>query len=270
MQPLNDNPRLGFESKNPALHPGHNVCQSTVALRLSWSVASKARQSEVMGRFLSPDWAADPTAVPYASYANPQSLNLYNYMRNPLSGADPDGHLEQRYAMGGDGWGADNGMAAGVGYGRSMYNLLGSYLAQQQSSGDDSKPHTTETVTVTAKPSIWKRIGSWFGSTTHAVSYGMTAFMITHSHSAMEGNKSSFEYWSKQSNEDIIKSLNPGGKEPMQIRMEGENARVLNGNMRYSILQSRGADLGGLKPEVLPPVTLEPMIEPTIEPEIIP
>ena len=48
MQPLNDNPRLGFESKNPALHPGHNVCQSTVALRLSWSVASKARQSEVM------------------------------------------------------------------------------------------------------------------------------------------------------------------------------------------------------------------------------
>lgn len=46
-----------------------------------------------MGRFLSPDWASDPTAVPYASYANPQSLNLYNYMRNnPLGGTDPDGH----------------------------------------------------------------------------------------------------------------------------------------------------------------------------------
>jgi hypothetical protein len=42
---------------------------------------------------MSPDWASDPTAVPYASYANPQSLNLYNYMRNnPLSGTDPDGH----------------------------------------------------------------------------------------------------------------------------------------------------------------------------------
>ena len=66
-----------------------------------------------MGRFMSPDWAADPTAVPYVSYANPQSLNLYNYTRNnPLSGADPDGHLEQRFAMGGDGWGADSGMAA--------------------------------------------------------------------------------------------------------------------------------------------------------------
>jgi hypothetical protein len=31
--------------------------------------------------------------VPYADLTNPQSLNLYNYMRNnPLSGADPDGH----------------------------------------------------------------------------------------------------------------------------------------------------------------------------------
>jgi len=96
MQPLNDNPRLGFESKNPALHPGHNVCQSTVALRLSWSVASKARQSEVMGRFMSPDYSDDddgPQAVPYYNPSYPQSLNLYSYTRNnPLTGTDPDGH----------------------------------------------------------------------------------------------------------------------------------------------------------------------------------
>ena len=46
-----------------------------------------------MGRFMRPDWASNPQAVPYATYTNPQSLNLYNYMRNnPLSGADPDGH----------------------------------------------------------------------------------------------------------------------------------------------------------------------------------
>jgi RHS repeat-associated protein len=49
--------------------------------------------ASTMGRFLSPDWASDPTAVPYASYTNPQSLNLYGYMRNnPLGGTDPDGH----------------------------------------------------------------------------------------------------------------------------------------------------------------------------------
>jgi len=30
-----------------------------------------------MGRFLTPDWAARPTAVPYAVFGDPQSLNLY-------------------------------------------------------------------------------------------------------------------------------------------------------------------------------------------------
>ena len=49
--------------------------------------------SSVMGRWMSPDWSADPTAVPYATYADPQSLNLYNYLRdNPLGGVDADGH----------------------------------------------------------------------------------------------------------------------------------------------------------------------------------
>ena len=88
---------------------------------------------------------------------------------------------------------------------------------------------------------------------------GLTAFIITHSNFAMEGNRSGFEYWSKQSNEDIIKLLNPGGKEPMQVRTEfdsegGMQFKVLNGNTRLSILQSRGADLKGLNPEELPPV----------------
>lgn len=46
-----------------------------------------------MGRYLIPDWAGAPTAVPYAQFGNPQSLNLYSYHgNNPLSGADADGH----------------------------------------------------------------------------------------------------------------------------------------------------------------------------------
>ena len=35
-----------------------------------------------MGRFMIPDWAAKPTNVPYASFGNPQSLNLYSYVNN--------------------------------------------------------------------------------------------------------------------------------------------------------------------------------------------
>jgi RHS repeat-associated protein len=46
-----------------------------------------------MGRFMTPDWAAKPTAVPYAHYGNPQSLNLYSYVQNnPTTVGDPDGH----------------------------------------------------------------------------------------------------------------------------------------------------------------------------------
>jgi RHS repeat-associated protein len=47
-----------------------------------------------LGRFLTPDWAAVPTAVPYAQYGNPQSLNIYAYVgNNPNTGIDFDGHL---------------------------------------------------------------------------------------------------------------------------------------------------------------------------------
>jgi RHS repeat-associated protein len=46
-----------------------------------------------LGRFMTPDWAARPTAVPYAVLGDPQSLNLYAFVRNdPVSRADADGH----------------------------------------------------------------------------------------------------------------------------------------------------------------------------------
>ena len=49
--------------------------------------------SSSMGRFLSPDWSAKVAPVPYAKLDDPQSLNLYAYVRNnPLVRFDPDGH----------------------------------------------------------------------------------------------------------------------------------------------------------------------------------
>jgi RHS repeat-associated protein len=49
--------------------------------------------SSTSGRFLTPDWAASPTAVPYAELSDPQTLNLYASARNdPINKVDADGH----------------------------------------------------------------------------------------------------------------------------------------------------------------------------------
>ena len=49
--------------------------------------------ASTMGRFMSPDWSAEVEPVPYAKLDDPQSLNLYAYVRNsPIILFDPDGH----------------------------------------------------------------------------------------------------------------------------------------------------------------------------------
>jgi RHS repeat-associated protein len=51
--------------------------------------------SSRMGRFMSPDWSAAPMGVAYADFGNPQSLNLYSYVKNNrLTLNGPDGHAE--------------------------------------------------------------------------------------------------------------------------------------------------------------------------------
>jgi len=55
------------------------------------------------------EWAAKPTAVPYANYGNPQSLNLYSYVENnPTTTADLDGH--QHCTGGGSGDAENHGL----------------------------------------------------------------------------------------------------------------------------------------------------------------
>jgi len=53
--------------------------------------------SNGLGRFVTPDWAGKATAVPYAEFSDPQSLNLYSYVRNvPTVRFDEDGHQQAR------------------------------------------------------------------------------------------------------------------------------------------------------------------------------
>jgi RHS repeat-associated protein len=49
--------------------------------------------SNGLGRWASADWSATPIPVPYADFHDPQSLNLYTYVRNlPTTRVDADGH----------------------------------------------------------------------------------------------------------------------------------------------------------------------------------
>ena len=49
--------------------------------------------SNGLGRWVSADWSATPVPVPYADFGDPQSLNLYAYVRNvPTTDLDTDGH----------------------------------------------------------------------------------------------------------------------------------------------------------------------------------
>src|SRR5208282_1782614 len=52
--------------------------------------------SSALGRFMSPDWSAkEDDPVPYADLDDPQSLNLYSYVRNnPMDRVDADGHID--------------------------------------------------------------------------------------------------------------------------------------------------------------------------------
>jgi RHS repeat-associated protein len=115
MPQLKEKPHMGVPSKNPALYQGHEVCNSTTALGLQAALhlerirsryTGKERDTESgndyfgaryyassMGRFMSPDWSAKEDPVPYAKMDDPQTLNLYAYVRNnPLGGVDADGH----------------------------------------------------------------------------------------------------------------------------------------------------------------------------------
>jgi len=61
-----------------------------------------------LGHWMSPDWASKPTAVPYANFGDPQTLNLYGMVTgNPVSKQDSDGHKLMDYLTGWSSGGAN-------------------------------------------------------------------------------------------------------------------------------------------------------------------
>ncbi len=106
--------------------------------------------SSSMGRFMSPDWSAKQDPVPYAKLDDPQSLNLYAYVRNnPLSRVDLDGHndyLWQKLKNWAEGNGyRTNAQAQGLSVAQTAANHKGdkdwAINGVNRSGGDTGHPH---------------------------------------------------------------------------------------------------------------------------------
>jgi RHS repeat-associated protein len=104
--------------------------------------------NSAIGRFTTPDWSAKGEPVPYAVFTDPQSLNLYAYVRNnPITGLDPHGHMDCSgknangigcQYMAARQWIASAGMAPGATLGETFgmaANITGAVLAQYYNTG---------------------------------------------------------------------------------------------------------------------------------------
>ncbi|MGO9209802.1 MAG: RHS repeat-associated core domain-containing protein, partial [Terriglobales bacterium] len=96
------------------------------------------------GRFMSPDWAERATAVPYATLASPQSLNLFSYVSdNPLGRTDPDGH---RCAPGGSICDNAKGLSSDAQAAENQYLAMVAQSTQEAQNQSQTKQLTADDV----------------------------------------------------------------------------------------------------------------------------
>ncbi len=100
------------------------------------------------GRFLIPDWSAKVEPVPYAKLDDPQSLNLYAYVRdNPLGIVDPDGHCAANEigCQYNENWEAQHG---------EMTDTSKAAIANSVLTGDQKKSFTNSVMNAAGKYSL--------------------------------------------------------------------------------------------------------------------
>src|SRR5271157_6606243 len=89
------------------------ACSFSVASQTHCKFTGKERDSESgldefgaryygssLGRFMTPDWGKKPIDVPYANFGNPQSLNLYSYVKNNPTTVGPVRRHESSHRRG--------------------------------------------------------------------------------------------------------------------------------------------------------------------------
>jgi RHS repeat-associated protein len=103
--------------------------------------------SNTIGRFMSPDWAAKPTTVPYAKFGDPQSLNLYSYTENgPINRIDGDGHMAVGFSTTGVFYVGGTGVNDGTG---GLTSPWGDYHTEERSTTLTYSDGSTQTISNT-------------------------------------------------------------------------------------------------------------------------
>jgi RHS repeat-associated protein len=211
--------------------------------------------SSATGRFVSPDWSAAPSPVPYAEFQNPQTLNLYAYVKNnPVTFGDPNGHCWS-WAQGLCNFAQKIYYGGFTNYGFKTHAEVTEvrkqetaarrqWLLQNNVVTPDSKGNTIDWSTASDK-----QVNNSFQKTTELLAMAMFAFKLAHDPATILGNDN-LNSIRQMSTQEIIDSLNDvKSAEQMMIKPDGT---VLQGNTRLFVLQERGLDINnlGLQPGV--------------------
>jgi RHS repeat-associated protein len=126
--------------------------------------------ANVTGRFMSPDWAAKPTSVPYAELGDPQSLNLYSYVRNsPIVRVDANGHMAVLFSDRGDvqwigGYGVEDGSGGLSGPADNRYDVTTTSYKTKVTYDDGTTQTLTQTVVTVQQVGSSTIIAQGYGS----------------------------------------------------------------------------------------------------------
>ena len=214
-----------------------------------------------MGRFMTPDWSQHPDPVPYADLGDPQSLNLYSYVRNnPLNRVDPDGHKLE--CTSGTTVDENGGIKVTVtcheeSFAEEVGDVLGSF--------------ERKIYNFLSKPSCPGCVG---GPVSGSLANAFNPFpnrpplRIIHNEPPLKGT-ADYEKWNKKSTQEIIDSLAPGPNNRNGELTIYDDGAIINGNTRITILMERGVDVNSLPAAVESRVPMDDLGIPEIDfPEI--
>jgi RHS repeat-associated protein len=211
--------------------------------------------SNGLGRWVSADWSSTPVPVPYADFSDPQTLNLYSYVRNlPTTKTDLDGHGPWNRLK--CAFGSADACAAQAKEDQEARkkktederNWLVDHLRNKDGSKlNDEARKKLNNLSEKELDTLYDQLHWKYQQAQDLGQLGLppAPLRLIHSNETLDAGQS-YKYWQGKSNEEIIESLKPGKAEALRVKQDGS---VMNGNNRIRVLQERGVDVNSLPRE---------------------